>query len=61
MAQRTKLAYVLNGLVQNVDLTADELVFDSVRFGGGSGTLLTKTILDSLIANSHPTYKIVNA
>ena len=53
MAQRTKLAYVLNGLVQNVDLTADELVFDSVRFGGGSGTLLTKTILDSLIANSH--------
>lgn len=53
MAQRTKLAYVLNGLVQNVDLTADELVLDSVRFGGLAGTVLTKTILDGLIANSH--------
>lgn len=53
MAQRTSLAAVLNGLVRNVDLTADELVLDSVRLGGLAGTLLTKTILDSLIANSH--------
>lgn len=53
MAQRTTLAAVLNGLVRNVDLTADELVLDSVRLGGLAGTLLTKTILDSLIANSH--------
>lgn len=53
MAQRTKLAAILNGLVQNVDLTGDELVLDSVRLGGGSGTLLTKTILDGLISNSH--------
>lgn len=53
MAQRTRLAAVLNGLVRNVDLTADELVLDSVRLGGLAGTLLTKTILDSLIANSH--------
>lgn len=53
MAQRTSLAAVLNGLVRNVDLTADELVLDSVRLGGLTGTLLTKAILDSLIANSH--------
>lgn len=53
MAQRTSLAAVLNGLVRNVDLTADELVLDSVRLGGLAGTLLTKTILDGLIANSH--------
>lgn len=53
MAQRTKLAVVLNGLVQNVDLTADELVLNEVRLGGLAGTLLTKTILDGLIANSH--------
>lgn len=53
MAQRTSLAAVLNGLVRNVDLTADELVLDSVRLGGLAGTLLTKTILDGLISNSH--------
>jgi hypothetical protein len=53
MAQITSLAKVLNGLVRNYDFTADELVFDSVRYGGLAGTLLTKTILDSLIANSH--------
>lgn len=53
MAQRTTLAAVLDGLVQNVDLTADELVLSTVRLGGLSGTLLTQTILDGLIANSH--------
>ncbi len=53
MAQRTKLAIVLNGLIQNVDLTADELVLGSVRLGGGAGTELTKTIIDGLISNSH--------
>lgn len=53
MATRTTLAVILSGILQNVDLTADELVIDSVRYGGGSGTLLTKTILDGLIANSH--------
>lgn len=53
MAQRSKLAVILNGLPQNVDLSADELVLDSVRLGGGSGTLLTKAILDGLISNSH--------
>lgn len=53
MAQRSKLAVLLNGLPQNVDLSADELVLDSVRLGGGAGTQLTKTIIDGLIANSH--------
>ncbi len=53
MAQITSLAKVLSGLVRNYDFTADELVFGSVRFGGLAGTELTKTILDSLIANSH--------
>ncbi len=53
MATRSKLAAVLNGLVQNVDLSGDQLVLDSVQVGGGSGTVLTKTILDGLIANSH--------
>ena len=50
MATRTTLAVVLAGLVQNVDLTADELQVASVRYGGGAGTLLTKTILDNLVA-----------
>lgn len=49
MATRTTLAVVLNGLVQNQDLTADELVLDSVKVGGGAGTALTKTILDKLV------------
>lgn len=53
MATRTKLAYVLNGLVQNVDLTGDDLVLNSVKVGGSSGTVLTQTVLDSLISNSH--------
>lgn len=56
MAERQKLAALLNGLVRNVDLTVDELVVDSITLGGpqsGSGTNLTKTQLDDLIANSH--------
>jgi len=53
MAQQTKLAKVLNGLVQNIDLSGDEYVFGSVRVGGLSGTLLDQATLDSLIANSH--------
>ena len=53
MAQRSKLAAVLNGLVRNVDLTADELVVSSITLGGLAGTNLTKAALDSLISNSH--------
>jgi len=49
MAQQTKLAQVLNGLVQNVTLTGDELVLGTVRLGGLAGTELTKTILDKLV------------
>jgi hypothetical protein len=50
MATRTHLALVLNGLVQNIDLSADQLVLDSVKIGGGAGTVLTKTILDNLVS-----------
>lgn len=50
MATRTTLAVVLNGLVQNQDLSGDELVLDSVKLGGGAGTALTKAILDNLVA-----------
>jgi len=55
MAVQTKLAQVLNGIVQNVTLTADELQVGSIRLdlATAGGTELTKTILDSLIANSH--------
>jgi len=55
MAVQTKLAQLLNGLVQNITLTADELQVGSIRLdvATAGGTELTKTILDSLIANSH--------
>ena len=53
MAQLSSLAKVLNGLVQNVDISAVDLVTTSVWVGGGSGTQLTKAVLDSLISNSH--------
>ena len=55
MAIQTKLAQLLNGLVQNITLTADELQVGSIRLdvATAGGTELTKTILDSLIANSH--------
>lgn len=49
MAQITKLAQVLAGVVQNISLTSDEFAFGSVRLGGGSGTLLTKALLDRLL------------
>lgn len=49
----TKLALLLNGLVQNQDLTAEELQIGSITLGGASGTSLTKTALDSLLANEH--------
>jgi hypothetical protein len=50
MATRTSLLAILNGLHQMVDLTADELVLDTVMLGGNAGTVLSKTILDNLIA-----------
>jgi hypothetical protein len=42
MATRTSLLAILNGLHQMVDLTADELVLDTVKLGGGAGTVLVK-------------------
>lgn len=50
MAQQTVLAQVLGGFTQNISLTTDEFAFGSIRLGGASGTALTKTTLDSLIA-----------
>lgn len=50
MAQLTKLAAILNGLLQNVDLTTNTLVVSSVKYGGTAGTELTKVILDNLVA-----------
>jgi microcystin-dependent protein len=44
MAQITKLAQVLNGLIANVDLTANDLVTNSIYVGGLSGTQLTSAI-----------------
>lgn len=53
MSQVTKLAAVLNGLVQNIDLTTSDVVTNSVYVGGSGGTQLTQTVLNSLISNSH--------
>ena len=53
MAQRTNFLILINSLPTSTDITADEIVVGSVRYGGLAGTELTKTILDSLIANSH--------
>lgn len=53
MATRTSLLSLLNGIPTMVDLTADELVVLSITLGGSGGTNLTKTQLDTLIANSH--------
>ena len=36
MAQISKLAAILNGLIQNVDLSTYDLVTSSVYVGGGS-------------------------
>lgn len=47
MAVQTKLAQVLNGFVQNIDLTADEFDFGSIKVGA---TALTQAILDNLVA-----------
>lgn len=53
MADITKLGKLVNGFVQNIDLTSDTLVLGSIKLGGASGTSLSKAQLDSLLANSH--------
>lgn len=53
MAQITKLAQLINGILANQAIDANELVVDSLTVGGTSGTNLTKTQLDTLISQSH--------
>ena len=50
MANITALAQVSSGINGNVDISSNTLVMQSALIGGLSGTLLTKSILDSLIA-----------
>jgi hypothetical protein len=49
MANISILSRLINGVQRNVDLSANTLVVDIIKVGGGSGTDLTKTILDNLI------------
>lgn len=50
MADISILSRLINGVQRNVDLSTNTLVVSSIKVGGGAGTELTKTILDSLIA-----------
>lgn len=50
MAQYTNFLVLINGLATTVDISTNELATGSVRYGGAAGTLLTKTILDNLVA-----------
>ena len=58
MADVKKISKLVDGIQRTVDLTNSNVVTDSVTVGGVSGTTLTKTVLDSLIAGSSP--KIVD-
>lgn len=49
----SKVAMILNGLVQNVDLAAEQLIVNELKIGGNAGTVITKTAYDSLVSNSH--------
>ena len=49
MADISRLARLVSGVWRQVDLSTNTLVVDAVKFGGGAGTDLTKTILDKLI------------
>lgn len=53
MSQITRLAQLLGAQVANQDLTTIELVVNTLRLGGLAGTLLDKTTIDLLIANTH--------
>lgn len=50
MADISILSRLVNGIQRNVDLSTNTLVVDKVKFGGGSGTDLSKAILDRLIS-----------
>lgn len=49
MANISLLSRLVNGIQRQVDLSANTLVVDIIKVGGGAGTDLTKTILDKLI------------
>lgn len=49
MANISLLSRLVNGAQRQVDLSSNTLVVNVVKVGGGSGTDLTKTILDKLI------------
>ena len=49
MANISLLSRLVNGVQRQVDLSSNTLVVDILKVGGGSGTDLTKTILDKLI------------
>jgi hypothetical protein len=50
MANITVLSRLVNGWPRNVDLTTNTIVVSDITIGGGSGTNLTKTILDRLVS-----------
>ena len=60
MTDISKLSRLLAGVQQQVDLSVggNVLVVDQLKVGGASGTVLTKTILDSLIADSDGRVKV---
>jgi hypothetical protein len=49
MANISLLSRLVNGVQRQVDLSANTLVVDALKVGGGAGTDLTKAILDNLI------------
>jgi hypothetical protein len=49
MADISILSRLISGVQRNVDLASNTLVVNAVKVGGGSGTDLTKTILDKLV------------
>lgn len=51
MADISVLSRLLNGAQRNVDLSTNTLVVGDVKVGGSGGTILTKVILDALIAD----------
>lgn len=50
MANISILSRVIAGINRQVDLSTNTLVVDILKVGGGSGTDLTKTILDNLVS-----------
>lgn len=49
MANISILSRLISGVQRNVDLSTNTLVVSVIKVGGGSGTDLTKTILDNLV------------